>query len=232
MTMADGLFEKYLPSLVESGKVPMSALDDAVRQFCGQNFAPDCSTILIPTPAARRKEILTPENRAAARRMAQESMVLLKNDKHLLPLDKGIKTIALIGPLVDDQGDQLGSWAGDGQEENAVTPHEGIQAKLPHAKILVSRGVDFDLPSGHKYAQRLSARRPRLQARPAWPAKPRPEPRDIAEAVELAQQADVAVLFLGEPANYSGEASSRSTLRISGRTGEIYWKPWSRPASP
>ena len=84
-------------------------------------------------PKRAQSEILAPENLATARKMAQESIVLVKNENGLLPLDKEIKTIALIGPLVDDKANQLGSWVANGSAQDAVTPHEGIKAKLPNA---------------------------------------------------------------------------------------------------
>ena len=216
MSMADGLYAKYLPALVESGKVPMSVVDDAVRRVLRAKFRAGLFDNPYTDVTRAQKEILSAENLAAARKTAQESIVLIKNDKNLLPLDQGIKTIALIGPLVDDKADQLGSWAGDGQAENAISPYEGIKTKLPNATILVSRGVDFALPAERTQYGGATGAAPAPSAATGVTGEAAAGPASIDGAVHTALRADVAVLFLGEPADYSGEASSRSTLDLPG----------------
>ena len=215
MSTGDGPYGKFLPSLVESGKVPMSVLDEAVRRVLRAKFRAGLFENPYTDAGRAQKEILAPENLAAARKMAQESIVLMKNEKNLLPLDKGIKTMALIGPLVDDQADQLGSWAGDGQAQDTVTPREGIKTKLPNARILVSRGVDLGLRGLRSYYGATGAA-PAPSTATGAADEAAMGPTNITEAVRTAQQADVAILFLGEPADYSGEASSRSTLDLPG----------------
>jgi beta-glucosidase len=215
MSMADGLYAKYLPSLAESGKVPMSVLDEAVRRVLRAKFRTGLFENPYTDVGRGRTDILSAENLAAARKMAQESMVLIRNEKNLLPLDQGLKTIALIGPLADDKADQLGPWAGDGQAEDAVTPYEGIKAKLPNARILLSRGADFEMPAARKYSGATGVA-PAPSAATGVAGEAAAGPASIDEAVSIAKQSEVAVLFLGEPADYSGEASSRSTLDLPG----------------
>jgi beta-glucosidase len=224
MSMADGLFAKYLPSLVQSGKVPVSVVDDAVRRVLRAKFRAGLFEHPYTEAGREQREILTPENLAASRRMADESMVLVKNEKNALPLDKGIQTIALIGPLVDDRADQLGSWAGDGQEKDAVTPYEGIRAKLPGAQILVSRGVNFETPEDRKYSGATGVAPAPSAATGVSGETAAGTSRifaSIDDAVSTAKRADAVILFLGEPADYSGEASSRSTLDLPGEQEKL-----------
>jgi len=213
--MADGLYGKYLAGLVQAGKVPMSVLDQAVRRVLRAKFEAGLFDNPYTDPKRAATELLSAENQAVARKMAQESMVLLRNDKDLLPLDKGTKTIALIGPLADDKANQLGSWAANGRAEDAVTPLAGIKAKLPSARILVSQGTALDKRIEHTGAGTVAAPAP-ANATGVEPADAPTGPVSIEDAVKTARMADVVVLFLGEPANYTGEASSRSTFDLPG----------------
>ena len=142
-------------------------------------------------------------------------MVLVKNENGLLPLDKGIKTIALIGPLADDKANQLGSWVANGRAQDAVTPHEGIKTKLPNATILVSRGVDLDLRGPH-YDSGATGAAPAPSTATGVSGEPATGPMSVDDAVSTAKKADVVILFLGEASNYTGEASARSTLDLPG----------------
>ncbi len=143
MDMAGGDFGKQLPSLVQSGKVPMSVVDEAVRRVLRIKFRAGLFDNPYTDPARAQRDILSPENLQVARQLAQESIVLLKNDGNLLPLSKNTKTIAVIGPLADSKNDQLGPWAGNGKATDAVTPLEGIRSKLPGANILYAKGADI-----------------------------------------------------------------------------------------
>jgi len=215
MSMADGLYGRSIPQLVESGKIPISVVDEAVRRVLRAKFKAGLFDNPYTDTKRAQSDILSPENLATARKMAQESIVLVKNENGLLPLDKGVKTIALIGPLVDDKANQLGSWVANGRAEDAVTPHEGIKAKLPNATILVSRGVDLDLQGPH-YGSGATGAAPAPSTATGVSGEAATGPMSIDDAVSTAKKADVVLLFLGEPSNYTGEASSRSTLDLPG----------------
>jgi beta-glucosidase len=215
MDMADGLYGKFIPGLVQSGKLPISVVDEAVRRVLRAKFQAGLFDNPYTDPKRAQTEILSPENRAAARKMAQESIVLIKNENQLLPLSKDVKTIALIGPLVDDKADQLGSWAANGQAQDAVSPAEGIKAKVPNATILVSHGTDFELPGTHDKSGATGGA-PAPATATGVSGGPTSGTTSIANAVSTANKADVVVLFLGEPAIYTGEASSRSMLDLPG----------------
>jgi beta-glucosidase len=216
MSMADGIYGNHIPALVQSGKLPISVVDEAVRRVLRIKFKAGLFDSPYTDEKRAQTELLSAENLAVARKMAQESMVLLKNEKSLLPLDRGVKTIALIGPLVDDKANQMGSWVGNGRAQDAVTPLEGIKAKLANTKILVSRGVDLDLRGPHYDSGATGAAPAPSTATGAANANVATGPTSIADAVATAKKADVTILFLGEPSNYTGEASARSTLDLPG----------------
>ena len=116
---------KTLVSAVHEGKLPIAVVDRAVRRVLKAKF--DIGLFDDPyVDESRAQSVwLTPENREAARRVAQRSMVLLKNEGALLPLKKS-GTIAVVGALADSKEDMLGSWAAEGNPADAVSVREGI----------------------------------------------------------------------------------------------------------
>lgn len=212
MDMVDNAFE-HIPELVRSGKLPESVVDEAVRRVLRVKFEAGLFDHPYADPNREKTDILTPENLQTARKLAQESMVLLQNKSDVLPLAKN-KMVAVIGPLADDKASQLGPWAGDGQAKDAVSPLEGIVAKIGKEHVLYAKGVD--IPSFEKA----------LGAGVAAPAPPSAtgvqgianinKPASIDDAVAVAKRADVVVLFLGELAGMTGEASSRASLDFPG----------------
>jgi beta-glucosidase len=211
MDMQDGAYRALLT--LPNGELPMNTLDEAVRRVLRLKFEAGLFDHPYVDPARERKQILTPENLAVARQMAQESIVLLKNENNILPLSSN-GTIAVIGPLADDAADQLGSWAANGQASDAVTPLAGIRAGAPHARVLYAKGVDIrsyerqQLPPGAAPAPETATGVAGSSATAG--------PASIADAVRAAKAADVVILFLGELAQMTGEASSRATLALPG----------------
>ncbi len=218
MDMVDNDYGKYLPSLVQSGKVPISVVDEAVRRVLRVKFAAGLFDRPYVDPEREKHEILTPENLQLARKLGQESLVLLKNQRNLLPLRKDIKTIAVIGGLADDKADQLGAWVGQGKAEDAVTPLEGIQAKVPNAKLLYEKGAD--IPSFEKGGINVLVAPAPVTATGVRNAS-NGGPASIENAVSAARKADVAILFLGELGMMSGEASSRATMNLPGKQQDL-----------
>jgi beta-glucosidase len=140
------------------------------------------------------KELLKPEYREAARTAAARSMVLLKNERETLPLNKNIKSIALVGPLVDERRSLNGSWAGDGRTEDAVTLFEGIKSKVgSNTKINYAKGCDINSDKTD----------------------------EITEAVRAANESDFVIVAVGEDADMSGEAASRSDINLPGKQMEL-----------
>ncbi|HEX4424762.1 MAG TPA: beta-glucosidase BglX [Terriglobales bacterium] len=221
MDMADGAYGKQLGPLVESGKVPMSVLDEAVRRVLRVKFQAGLFENPYTDPQREGKDILTTESVQLARKMAQESIVLLKNQNNLLPLDKNTKMIAVIGPLANDKADQMGSWVAQGRAADAVAPLEGIKAQLPHVQLLYAKGVDLDY-----FGKPASIGAPVAAPAPSTATgvadvSASAGANGIDDAVQAAQKADVVILFLGELAGMTGEASSRASLDLPGKQQQL-----------
>lgn len=152
-------------------------------------------------PERRAKEILSPEHREHARRMARESMVLLKNEGNLLPLQKK-GTIALIGPLANTRPNMSGTWAVAAVPEHYKTVKEGFESALEGtgAKLLYAQGCNLMYDAE---AEKIATMYGRAIRDSRTPEAMR------AEALAIARQADVIVLAMGEASEMSGECSSR-----------------------
>jgi beta-glucosidase len=157
-----------------------------------------------------RTEILKPESIQAARELAARSMVLLKNEKQLLPLKKS-GTIAVVGPLADSKADMLGTWAMGGEMNTISSVKEGlIKAGGNAMKIKYAKGCEFtDNPM---LAQSINAFG--IPGQTAEKGTPRAPEELLKEAVETASGSDVVVAVMGEPAAWSGEASSLSDIGL------------------
>ncbi len=192
MDMSSNVYLDYVADLVRSGAVPMSIVDDAVRRILLVKFQLGLFERPYVDEQHEAGALLTAENRAAARAIAQKSIVLLRNEGNVLPLPKSVGTIAVIGPLADSKADMLGSWFGKGTAAEAVSVLGGVRATVS-AATLYSKGVDVagDSTDG------------------------------IAQAVEVARQVDVVMLVLGESGDMSGEAASRSSLDLPGQQEKL-----------
>lgn len=196
MDMQGGLFFEKLPELVKEGKVSEEQIDKAVARILRMKYKLGLFEDPYRYSNARRekREILSDQNRKMAREVSRESIVLLKNDNKVLPLKKDIKKLAVIGPLADNQKEMLGSWSAAGHWEDNVTVLQGIKEKVSSStKITYAKGAGITSDSTQGFDQ----------------------------AVQAAQNADVAVVVLGEAANMSGEAASRATLDIPGVQPEL-----------
>jgi beta-glucosidase len=172
----------------------MARIDEAVRRILRIKFRLGLFDRPYADEALEPNALLRPESIRLAREIAGRSIVLLKNDRETLPLSKSVGSIAVIGPLADDRRAPLGWWAGDGKEENTITPLAGIKAKVSaQTKVGYAKGCDVkdDSTAGFQ------------------------------EAVNLAKQSDVVILFVGEIAEMVGEAASRSSLDLPGRQLEL-----------
>ena len=190
MDMVSRIYVSDLPALVRAGRIPVAVVNEAVRRVLRAKAAlglfddPDHGA----TPERERAALLAPEHRQLARRVAEESIVLLKNEGQVLPLAARVKTLAVIGPLADDKTSALGSWPGRGEPQDAVTPLEGIKQRAGSVSVVYAKGCGITDTSTAGFA----------------------------DAVAAAKQADVAVLVLGEAGDMSGEAASRAELDLPG----------------
>ena len=221
MDMEGNLYATVLADQVRSGKIPQKVLDEAVRRILRVKFALGLFDHPYTQPGPAYTP--TPERRAVARKIAGETMVLLKNDPvegvgNLLPLSAKVETVALIGPLADDAFDLQGAWTVTGNPADVITLKAALGKRLGD-KLLYARGCGL-LPAkdeaalkGVTFTSTTSAASTEALA---------DEQQSIAEAVEVARKADVAILALGEPSNWmEGEAASRTTLGFTGAQQQL-----------
>lgn len=215
MDMVGEGFLTTLQKSLKEGKVTTKQIDDACRRILEAKY----KLGLFQDPyryineARPGKEILTEENRKFAREIATRSMVLLKNERQVLPLKRS-GTIALIGPLADNHSEMLGTWAVSGDKTKSVTIKQGLQNAAGNAvQIVYAKGAN--ITDDTAFAKRISpfAEPTEIDARP-------PDSL-IREAIEAAGKADVVVAVVGEAAEMSGESASRTTLDLPGSQREL-----------
>ncbi len=199
MDMESNLYHEYLAELVRSGKLSVAQIDEAVRHMLRVKFAlglfenPYSDEKLANTDGPISKDKLD-----LARTAAEQSFVLLKNESRggraTLPLSKDVRSVALIGPLGDDPGEMLGSWAGRGRPEDVVTVKTALTNTLGAERVKFVKAGEIRRASDAQ----------------------------IEEAVAAARSADVVVLALGEDANeMTAEAASRAHLDLPGSQEEL-----------
>src|SRR5690606_27668555 len=132
-------------------------------------------------PSLKSSVILSEEHISLARQAARESIVLLHNDNHTLPLSKEIQKLALIGPMMKNRRDQLGCWALDGREEDVVSLYEGITAKLSGSETAILYAEGCGIEDGTQ--------------------------EQLEQALAVIKQADAAVIAVGEALEMSGEGN-------------------------
>ncbi len=194
MDMESRSYKNNLAKLVKDNKIPVSLIDDAVKRVLLKKF----ELGLFDDPfrfcnTTREQQALNNAAHVkAARAIAAKSIVLLKNENHLLPLSKSTKTIAFIGPLVKPLLQNKGFWdvTIPGVDSNfIVSQWKGLQNKVgASSTLLYAKGCDIE---GDNKA-------------------------GFAEAIAIAKQADVVILSIGEKRDMSGEAKSRSNINIPG----------------
>ncbi len=220
MDMESNLYATTIAGQVRTGKIPESVVDEAVRRILRVKFA--LGLFEHPYAAEGPAYDATPQRRDLARKVADETMVLLKNDPvegvgALLPLTAKAKKVALIGPMADDQRNLLGAWS-SGDFKYVITLRQELHERLGDRLLYAEgcgllSGADANILKGVSFIG------------PAVSQEPQPIPDDqktIAEAVAIAKQADVAILALGEPTNwFEGEASSRAHLGFTGAQQQL-----------
>jgi beta-glucosidase len=189
--MVSGIYAEQLPELVRSGRVPQEQLDAAVRRVleAKQRLGLFDDPYRYSDSQREQKRTLTPALRTLAREAGRNAVVLLKNERELLPLKKDVGTLAVIGALADDARSTLGSWEASGRAEDAVTVLQGIQqAVSAKTHVLYAKGAAPDSSSTAGFA----------------------------EAERVARAADVTLVVVGERESTTGEAQSRSYIGLPG----------------
>lgn len=190
ISMQSGLYIRYLPELVASGAVPIEIVDAAVRRVLSLKEAIGLfdNPYRSLDPNAERTHTATPALRALSREAGARSIVLLKNDQNLLPLPKAGKRLALIGPFADDRDNVLGAWGGFFADRRLnVDLASGLRAQMADPNgLVVERGCEVETTIAGGFER----------------------------AVAAAQSADIVLLAIGESQDMTGEAKSRTDIRI------------------
>ena len=197
-----------LRELVKEGKVPMQTLDERVRDVLRVKFTVGLFDRPYIEDANRTRTIVnSAEHQAVALRAARQSLVLLKNDRDVLPLSKKLRSVAVIGPNADDQS--LTQYRYGPSAVQSVTVRQGIQNLLGSSvKVNYAKGCDV-----------VTERWPETEVLPE-PLTSQ-EQREIDEAVEAAKVSEVAVVVLGDSRRTVGESASRTSLDLPGRQLEL-----------
>lgn len=194
MDMHSGIFYKYLPKLVQEGRVAESLIDAAVGRILAVKMKLGLFENAYVNPERSQSVILSEEHVSLAREAARESIVLLKNDNRILPLSKQLKSLAVIGPMATNTKDPLGCWAADGNADDVVSLLDGIKAKVsPDTQLLYAEGCGIESEDESGFEQALAA---------------------VAGA-------DAAIIAVGESLTMSGEGNSRSELDLPGKQREL-----------
>jgi beta-glucosidase len=213
MDMASGTYMKFLAEAVQQKRISTQQIDEAVLPILEAKIRLGLFEHPYVDEARIPQVLNAPEHLELARTAVQRSVVLLRNEQNLLPLDKTkIKSIAAIGPLADAQLDLLGMWGAMVKPGPTVSILEGIKNKVGNSvQVEFAHGPNIrrDIPSFFENVPIVPIKEQPKQS-------PEQARKAMDDAVALAQRSDLAILVLGEIALMSGEAASRSSLKLSG----------------
>ncbi len=204
MDMESRAFIRHLPALVKAGKVKMPVLDEAVRRILRKKFEMGLfdDSFRYSNEQREKEQWNNPAHLEAARDIARKSIVLLKNENSSLPLrkawfrDPAKPVIAMVGPFVKAKSDHLGFWSYDWPDDSLriSSTWEAVQRRAwPGTELLYARGCGISDSSRAGFA----------------------------EALQMATRADIVIVTIGEARDMSGEAKSRSSIRLPGVQEEM-----------
>ena len=186
MDMMNNCYDKYLAELVSEGKVSEALLNDAVKRVLRVKFRLGLFEQPYTPQTNDNERFLKSQSVKVAKKLAEESVVLLKNNNNILPLS-GIQKIAVIGPMAKSKDHLLGSWAAHGRPEDVTSIYDALKSELGgKSDLSYAKGCDFDGADTTGFSQ----------------------------AKTVAKTADVVIVCLGEKRGWSGENASRSTLAL------------------
>lgn len=191
MEMVSGTYLAHIKELLKEKKVSLQDVDNAVLNILRTKYRLG----LFQNPYVEENTVSTIYSKGhlqKARQAAVESAVLLKNTDNSLPLNAQTK-IAVIGPMADAPHDQLGTWSFDGDKNKTITPLKALQTEYSNISYVYEPGLTYS----------------------------RDKNTNFDKAVQAAQGADVAVVFVGEEAILSGEAHSLSNINLIGNQSEL-----------
>ena len=194
MEMATDAFQKYIKQLLAEKKITLDMIDESVRGILRVKFKLGLFENPYTDPS-KFPQKANAGNLECAKKTAVQSIVLLKNKNNALPLSKNLKCIAVLGPLADDNFEQLGTWSFDKNIDDTQTPLQalrefiGSSAKINYVKTMeTSRTKSTDKFPG---------------------------------AIEAVKNSDVALMILGEEAILSGEAHCRAEINLPGAQEQL-----------
>ncbi|MDX1753011.1 MAG: beta-glucosidase BglX [Salinimicrobium sediminis] len=208
MDMEGGAYEAGLVELVEEGKVDVELINAAVRRVLRVKFKMGLFEDPYRYSNPKTKENIDyAAHREVARDVAKKSIVLLKNEKNLLPLSSSVKNIAVIGPLADDKNTPIGNWRAQGEANSAVSILEGVRnAAGKNVKITYAKGADLGMGE-RSFLKPLEINKT--------------DKSGFKVAVDAAKKADLVILALGEDAFQSGEGRSQVNIGLAGVQKEL-----------
>ncbi len=195
MEMVSGTFINTIPQLIAEGRVSEKRVDEAVRRVLRIKF----ELGLFENPyssATPDQSFYADEHLAISKQAATESIILLKNESSILPLNPSkVKSVLVVGPLADAPHDQMGTWVFDGEKSATVTPLDAITAQYGNdINVMFTPGVNYSRDKNKS---------------------------GIALAAQMAKRADVVLAFVGEESILSGEAHSLADISLKGAQSEL-----------
>jgi beta-glucosidase len=215
MEMISRTYHDTLKSQVEQGAVAAAVVDKAVRRILTVKFEKGLFDRPYTDESRGTDAFLQADAVALAREAAAKGCVLLKNTNNVLPLSPHGARIALLGPLARNAQELVGPWHSRAHTNELISFAEAVRQKLDSAvQLSVARGCALVEPGVIKVPRDITNFLPLED--------PATGPHEISDAVALAQAADVVVLALGEPLDWSGEDGSRSELTLPGLQQQLF----------
>lgn len=193
MEMVSGSFIRNVEQLVKEKRIAEATIDDAVRNILRLKYR--LGLFDNPYISTGQEVKYAPGHLAKAKEAAEQSAILLKNEKEVLPFNSTIRTLAVVGPLADAPHDQLGTWVFDGEKEHTQTVLAALKAMYGDKVQII-------------YEPALSYSRDKSTV-------------NLSKAVNAAMHADAIVACVGEESILSGEAHSLADLHLQGAQSEL-----------
>lgn len=197
MDMQGSVFQRFLADQVRSGQVPMAVVDDAVRRILmvKEKLGLFENPYRYSDESREKAEVFSVAHREAARNVARQSMVLLKNDNNTLPLNQTHKRIALVGPLAAERSQLMGAWSGAGEGENCISVLDAFKelSAVKNYTLQYKKGCEI---IGDDTTQFTDVR-------------------------QLISSSDIIIAVMGEASEMSGEAAARADISLPGAQEEF-----------
>lgn len=193
MDMMSHAYSKYLKELMNERPEIQNYIDEAVYRVLKLKY--DLGLFKQAINTSTKEVVYSEDHLEYARKTAEESVVLLKNENKVLPLSSALKRIAIIGPMANAPHDQLGTWIFDGNKEYTITPLKALREAY-------GSQVEFVYVAGlsHSRSKDVSA---------------------FKNVIKAVKKSDAAIVFLGEESILSGEAHSLADINLVGAQREL-----------